>query len=123
MTNKTEPPLPLRAILWYLIVEPLKPPDRTEGGIYLADDAKEAEEIMITVGKIVALGSLCFTGRTMSGLCLADETDKPKLGDYVLYQRYTGQKLKFRDGRTVILMQDHELLAKVDDPSNLRYHI
>ncbi len=123
MTNKTEPPLPLRAILWYVMIEPVEPPEETSGGIVIASSAREAEEIMITVGKIVQLGSLCFTGRTSSGLCLADETDKPKVGDYVLYQRYTGQRIKFRDGRQVLLLQDHELLAKVDDPSNLRYHI
>ena len=67
MTNKTEPPLPLRAILWYVMIEPVEPPEETSGGIVIASSAREAEEIMITVGKIVQLGSLCFTGRTSSG--------------------------------------------------------
>lgn len=123
MTTKTKQLLPLQPLLWHLLIEPLPPQETTSGGIVIPTDTKEAEKIMITVGKVVAMGSLSFTGKTSSGVSLADEVEKPQIGDHVLFQRYTGQAVILRDGRRFIVLQDSEVLAKVSDPSQLRFHI
>lgn len=125
-TKKGE--LPLTAVSWFLIVEPLEPKEETAGGLVIARETKEAEEAIMTVGQILQLGSLCFTGVTKSGISLGDQNPKPKVGDYVMYQRYTGQRITVRrEGgaidRDLLIIKDSEIIAIVDRPDDLRFII
>ena len=81
----------MKPILWHLIVEPVDPPEKSEGGIALPDEVVEANEMMAFVGKVVALGSLAYKAKPREGLDYTTEPNKPQVGDYIVYGRHSGQ--------------------------------
>ena len=77
--------------------------ERTAGGLYIPDSAKERA----TQATVVAVGK----GRT-----LQDGTVIPlklKVGDSVLFGKYAGSEIK-QDGEELLLMREDEILAVID---------
>lgn len=86
-----------------VIVEPLGSEEVTKGGIVLPDTAKEKPQ----EGKVVAVGK----GRVAeNGQLVALEV---KVGDTVLYGKYSGTEIKTKDGDTLLVIKEEELLAIV----------
>jgi len=86
-----------------VVVEPIEQEEVTAGGIILPETAKEKPQ----QGKIVAAGP----GRT-------DEKGKRvdmevKVGDKVLYAKYSGTEIKL-DGKKVLILKESDILAIVD---------
>jgi chaperonin GroES len=77
----------------HVLLEPVAAEERTKGGIYLPETAREAPD----EGVIEAL--------PQSG------SDEIAVGDRVLYKRHAGQEITF-DGRKRILVPLGDLLAK-----------
>lgn len=71
-------------------------PQRTAGGLYLPDTAKERPRI----ARVVAVGTD------------DDLREKVKPGDRILYGKYGGDELDV-DGRRLLLLQRNEVLAIV----------
>lgn len=121
--------VPITPLFWSLIVEPLQPKKQTAGGLYISQGAQDVEKIQCTVGRILKIGSQCFKGKTSSGIVLSDDplVQNLKVGDCVLFARYTGQQVKLRqpvgDDRLVIVLSDTELLGVVADPDHIRFWI
>jgi co-chaperonin GroES (HSP10) len=104
--------------LWRICVMPVQPKKVSKGGIFLPVAAQDAEGHLQIIGKVVAIGPLAFrsfkyasgprdywrilTGRRVSWA--------PKVGDWVVYGRYTGQRCEYQNLRLVI-MNDDELIA------------
>jgi chaperonin GroES len=87
-----------------LLVEYSDEPDRSSGGIYIPDTAKEKPQR----GKVVAAG----TGRT---------TDDGKLqkmdvqeGDTILFDKYSGSKIRL-DNRECLIIREDDVLGIIDD--------
>jgi len=83
-----------------LVVEPIEQEEVTAGGIILPETAKEKPQ----QGKIVAAGP----GRT-------DEKGKRvemevKVGDKVLYAKYSGTEIKL-DGKKLLILRESDILA------------
>lgn len=99
---------------WRLVVLPFKPPKRSKGGIVLADQAVERQQIATVCGYVVALGELAYA-----------DTDKfphgpwCKKGDWVVFGRYVGARIALDDGEIRIL-NDDEILATIKDPEDIR---
>ncbi len=86
-----------------VVVEPLNSEEVTKGGIVLPDTAKEKPQ----EGKIVAVGK----GRVLeNGQVQAPEV---KVGDVILYGKYSGNEIKTKDGDTLLIMKEEEILAIV----------
>ena len=86
-----------------IVVEPLSSEEVTKGGIVLPDTAKEKPQ----EGKVIAVGK----GKVLeSGSVQALEV---KIGDVVLYAKYTGNEIKNKDGDTLLIMKEEEVLAIV----------
>ena len=86
-----------------LVVEPLEQEEVTAGGIILPETAKEKPQ----QGKVVAAG----TGRTDErGEKVAMEV---KVGDTVLYAKYSGTEVKM-GGKKVLIMRESDVLAVVE---------
>ncbi len=86
-----------------VVVEPLNSEEVTKGGIVLPDTAKEKPQ----EGKIIAVGK----GKVLdNGQVAAPEV---KVGDTVLYGKYSGTEYKTREGATLIIMREEEILAIV----------
>lgn len=87
-----------------VIVKPLEAEEKTKGGIVLPDTAKEKPQ----EGEIVAVGK---------GKVLDDGKTKElgvKVGDRVLYGKYSGTDVKLRDGDDdLLIMHEDDILAIV----------
>ena len=86
-----------------LVVEPIEQEEVTAGGIILPETAKEKPQ----QGKVLAAGP----GRT-------DEKGKRvdmevKVGDRVLYAKYSGTEVKM-DGKKLLLLRESDILAIVE---------
>jgi chaperonin GroES len=76
-----------------ILVEPFEAKDKTSGGIYIPDTAKEK----LQEGEVIAVAE--------------DATDEVAVGDHVLYKEFAGTEVKI-EGEDYILLTDDDLLAK-----------
>jgi chaperonin GroES len=83
-----------------VVIEPLEAEEKTSGGIYLPDTAKEKPQM----GKVVAVGP----GKTSD----AGEVIKPevKVGDKVLYGKYSGTDVNV-GGKDYLIVRESDILA------------
>jgi chaperonin GroES len=83
-----------------VVVEPIEQEEVTAGGIILPETAKEKPQ----QGKIVAAG----LGRTdEKGQRVEMEV---KVGDKVLYAKYSGTEIKL-DGKKLLILRESDILA------------
>ena len=86
-----------------VVVKPLEAENKTKGGIVLPDTAKEKPQ----EGKVVAVGK----GKVSeSGHLQALEV---KVGDKVLYGKYSGSEITTKDGEELLIMKEEDILAIV----------
>lgn len=86
-----------------IVVQPLEAEEVTKGGIILPDTAKEKPH----EGKIVAVGR----GKVLdNGQVQALEL---KVGDRILYGKYSGNEIKTKDGKDYLIMREEDVLAIV----------
>ena len=90
-----------------IIVRPLEAEEVTKGGIVLPDTAKEKPH----EGEIIAVGK----GKvTEDGKLQALEV---KVGDRVLYAKYTGTEIMTKEGEELLIMREDDVLAIVPTPT------
>ncbi|MBQ0734429.1 co-chaperone GroES [Aquimarina celericrescens] len=80
-----------------VVVEPLPAETQTASGLYIPDSAQEKQQ----KGKVAAVGS----GKK-------DHEMTVKVGDTVLYGKYSGTELKL-DGKDYLIMREDDILAIV----------
>jgi chaperonin GroES len=86
-----------------VVVRPLEAEAKTKGGIILPENAKEKPQ----QGEIVAVGK----GKTLeNGTLCALEV---KVGDKVLYGKYSGNEITTKDGEELLIMKEEDILAIV----------
>jgi chaperonin GroES len=87
-----------------VVVERVESEDKTAGGIYLPDTAKEKPQR----GNIVAVGP----GKML------DSGERGELsvaeGDTVLFAKFGGTEVEV-EGRELIILRESDLLAKIED--------
>jgi chaperonin GroES len=84
-----------------VVVKPLEAEAKSKGGILLPDTAKERPQ----EGKVVAVGK----GKVMdNGTVSAPEV---KVGDKVLYGKYSGNEITTKDGEELLIMREEDILA------------
>ncbi len=87
--------LKIRPLSDRVLVEPQAAETKTASGILIPDSAKEKPQ----QGKVVAVGK----GKK-------DHDMTVKVGDVVLYGKYSGSELKF-DGKDYLIMREDDILA------------
>jgi chaperonin GroES len=86
-----------------VIVKPLEAEEKTKGGIVLPDTAKEKPQ----EGEVVAVGK----GRKLdNGNVQALDV---KVGDRILYGKYSGSEISTKDGQEYLIMKEEDILAVV----------
>jgi len=86
-----------------IVVERLEAEDKTAGGIYLPDAAKEKPKM----GKVVAVGE----GKLLD----SGERSKPTLkkGNKIIFESYAGTEVKV-DGKEYLIMREDDVLAIIE---------
>jgi chaperonin GroES len=95
--------LKLKPLGGRVIVEPIEQEEMTAGGIILPETAKEKPQ----EGKILAAGP---GDRDEDGDRIAMEV---KVGDKVLYAKYSGTEVKV-DGKKLLILRESDILAVVE---------
>ena len=86
-----------------IVIKPLEAESKTKGGIVLPDTAKEKPQ----EGKVVAIGK----GKVLdNGAFQAPEV---KVGDKVLYGKYSGNEITTKDGEELLIMREEDILAVI----------
>ena len=88
-----------------LVVEPIEQEDTTPGGILVPETAKEKPQ----EGKVIAAGpgKLDDSGKRIKM--------EVKVGDRVLYARYSGTEIKAEENKKVLILRESDVLALVED--------
>ncbi|MCL2688687.1 MAG: co-chaperone GroES [Chitinispirillia bacterium] len=85
-----------------IVVRPLEAQEKTSGGIYIPDNAKEKPQ----KGEVVAAGP----GKTAESGAKIEMTLKK--GDKILYGKYSGTEVSI-DGEDFLIMKESDVLAIV----------
>jgi chaperonin GroES len=93
----------LKPLFDNVVVEHVEQQDHTSGGVYLPDTAKEKPQ----EGLIRAVG----TGRVLDNGTKLEMSIK--VGDRVLYRKYSGSEVKV-DGTEYLIIPEKDVLAIVD---------
>ena len=88
-----------------LVVEPIEQEDTTSGGILVPETAKEKpqEGMVIAAGP----GKLDESGKRVKM--------EVKVGDRVLYAKYSGTEIKVEENKKVLILKESDVLALVED--------
>jgi chaperonin GroES len=84
-----------------VVIKPLEAEEKTRGGIVLPDTAKEKPQ----EGKVVAVGK----GRVLDNGTL--QAPEVKVGDKVLYGKYSGNEITTKEGDELLIMREEDILA------------
>lgn len=84
-----------------IVVKPLEAENKSKGGILLPDTAKEkpqeAKVVAIGRGKLLENGSI--------------QAPEVKVGDKVLYGKYTGNEITTKEGEELLILREEDILA------------
>jgi co-chaperonin GroES (HSP10) len=98
---------------WRVVVLPYRGARKTKGGIELADQTLERQQLTTTCAYVLAVGPLAFkdTSKFPDGAWC-------KEGDWIIFGRYAGARMAI-DGGEIRILNDDEILALVSDPEDI----
>jgi|TARA_B100000085_G_scaffold229130_1_gene215253 chaperonin GroES len=98
---------------WRLLILPFKMNDKTKGGIYLGESTLEKQQVASQCGNVLAVGPDAYGDKERF-------PDGPwcKVGDWVMFARYAGSRIKIEGGE-VRLLNDDEVLATIKNPEDI----
>ena len=89
----------IRPLYDRIVVKRIEPAEQMQGGLYIPDSAKEKPQ----EGEVVAVGK----GKREKGVIVPLEV---KVGDHVLFGKYSGSDIKL-DGDEFLIMREDEVLG------------
>ena len=98
---------------WRLLILPFKMNDKTKGGLYLGESTLEKQQVASQCGNVLAVGPDAYGDKKRF-------PDGPwcKVGDWVMFARYAGSRIKIEGGE-VRLLNDDEVLATIKNPEDI----
>jgi chaperonin GroES len=100
-TTRAKPKLKIQPLEDRVVIWPDDEAETMRGGLYIPDTAKEKP----TQGEVVAVGP----GRVEKGQRVPVDV---KVGDKVLYGKYSGTNITL-DGEEVVIVKSSDILAKI----------
>lgn len=107
MTNTTG----IHPTEYKVLIAPKSVEEVTKGGIILPTQTTDSEKYATVEGTVVALSHLAFTYATPNEW----GEHKPKAGDGVIYAKYAGVRVKGKDGREYLLINDKDVCATIEE--------
>ena len=98
---------------WRILVLPFKMKEKTKGGVILAEDTLERQQVASQVGLVMAMGPQCYKDKERY-----PEGPWCKEKDWVMFARYAGSRIKIEGGE-MRLLNDDEVLATIDSPEDI----
>jgi chaperonin GroES len=98
---------------WRILVLPFKMKEKTKGGVILAENTLERQQVASQVGLVLAMGSQCYKDNERY-----PEGPWCKVNDWVMFARYAGSRVKIEGGEMRMLNED-EVLATIDSPEDI----
>jgi chaperonin GroES len=112
-TSKTEELKLPKPTGWRLLVLPFKMKEKTKGGVILAEDTLERQQVASQVGLVMAMGPQCYKDKERY-----PEGPWCKEKDWIMFARYAGSRIKIEGGE-MRLLNDDEVLATIDSPEDI----
>ena len=109
-TETTKLPMPTG---WRMLVLPFRMNEKTKGGVLIGTETIDRQQVGSQCGNVIAMGPDCYRDKDRFN-------DGPwcKVGDWVVFARYAGSRIEI-DGGEVRLLNDDEILATVQDPTDI----
>ena len=98
---------------WRILVLPFKMGEKTKGGILMGQDTLEKQQVASQCGNVLAMGPDCYRDKDRY-----KEGPWCKVGDWVMFARYAGSRIKIEGGE-VRLLNDDEVLATIKNPEDI----
>ena len=98
---------------WRLLVLPFKMNEKTKGGVLLGQETLERQQVGSQCGNVLAMGPDCYNDKDRF-----KEGPWCKVGDWIISARYAGSRIEIEGGE-VRLLNDDEVLATVQDPTDI----
>ena len=98
---------------WRMLVLPFKMNEKTKGGVILGESTLEKQQVASQSGNVLAMGRDAYGDKQRF-------PDGPwcKVGDWVMFARYAGSRIKIEGGE-VRLLNDDEVLATIKNPEDI----
>ncbi len=98
---------------WRMLVLPFRMKEKTKGGVLLGTETIDRQQVASQCGNVLAMGPDCYKDPERF-------SDGPwcKVGDWVVFARYAGSRIEIEGGE-VRLLNDDEVLATVQDPTDI----
>lgn len=98
---------------WRIVVLPYRGARKSKGGIELADQTIERQQLTTTCAYVLAVGPLAYkdTSKFPDGAWC-------KEGDWIIFGRYAGARMMI-DGGEIRILNDDEILATIKNPEDI----
>ena len=98
---------------WRIVVLPYRGAKRSKGGIELANETVERQQLTTTCAYVLSVGPLAYqdTSKFPSGAWC-------KEGDWIIFGRYAGARMAI-DGGEIRILNDDEILATIGNPEDI----
>lgn len=87
-----------------VLVLPEEVKEKTDGGIYLPQQAKDREQAAMIVGTLIAVGPQAWDG-------FGDGKPWADVGDVVIFAKYGGAVVKGTDGKDYRILNDEDIVG------------
>jgi len=98
---------------WRILVLPFKMGEKTKGGILMGQETLEKQQVASQCGNVLAMGPDCYQDKRRY-----KQGPWCKVGDWVMFARYAGSRIKIEGGE-VRLLNDDEILATIKNPEDI----
>jgi len=98
---------------WRILILPFKMEEKTKGGILMGHETLEKQQVASQCGNVLAMGSDCYRDKNRY-----KQGPWCKVGDWVMFARYAGSRIKIEGGE-VRLLNDDEILATIKNPEDI----
>ena len=98
---------------WRILVLPFRMKEKTDAGLLIGTETIDRQQVASQCGNVIAMGDSCYKDkeRYPSGPWC-------KVGDWVVFARYAGSRIEIEGGEVRLLNED-EILATVQDPTDI----
>ena len=108
--------------LWRVLLRPMPHKEKSAGGVYLADETKEADMYNDSRALVIALGPLCYTGDKFRPHPEAQPIPACQVGDWVTVGKYAGQSVTV-NGAKLLLVNDDNITSVIPDPRAMKAYV